>query len=260
MSKYSEKNKKELDPSRDFGADIKANYRYCILSSPRSGSTLLGRMLYETRMAGDPQEYLNPRLLAYERDRTNNQQMGLQTFLNSIQKRRTSPNGVFGIKSHYHQLLGALRITKPDERTLKWLKQYQGLVWIRRRDRIAQAVSQAVGLATQVWSSEDPKYNEVKNTDLKLSDAQLFNALSAIGRDDLGWESLIKAGKLEVLEVWYEDLAANYAEESMRVIRYLGLEDQVPNIPPPPLEKQSSPQNEKFARQLLDFLGANKAP
>lgn len=55
----STKNIKELSLERDFPGPFPIRTRYAILSSPRSGSTLLARMLFATGMAGDPIEPKN---------------------------------------------------------------------------------------------------------------------------------------------------------------------------------------------------------
>ncbi len=61
----TEKHIREMGPERDFAGETPVAQRYGILSSPRSGSTLLGRFLHETKLAGDPEKQsgeLNERL------------------------------------------------------------------------------------------------------------------------------------------------------------------------------------------------------
>ena len=249
----SEKHQREMSPERDFLDETPVKQRYGILSSPRSGSTLLGRFLHETKVAGDPQEYFNPPLLALERQRSGNEKLGMNQFLQLMEKRRTSPNGVFGIKMHYHQLLGVFQTNKPTPKVVECLRKLDKLIWIRRRDRIGQGISQAVGMRTNVWSSEDSRFN--RNPEVNIHPFDCVRALQIVGRDDAGWELLIKRTGLSVHEVWYEDLVSDYEGQGRRVLGHLGLSDQVPTLPSQPIEKQSGALNDRLRRELHAYLG-----
>ena len=248
----SDKHRRELSPDRDFPA-TPVRMRYAILSSQRSGSTMLGRVLYETKLAGDPQEYFNPPLLALERKRTGNAALTMGQFMQAMERRRTSPNGVFGLKTHYAQLLAAFNTDKPNENVLRFLRRAEKLIWIRRRDRIGQAISQAVAIKTNVWSSEDSRFQ--REPDVKIHPFELINTLRIVSRDDVGWEQLIPAAKLQVHEVWYEDLVNDYENQARAVLRYLGIDKDVLVIPPPPLERQGGELNERLRREFHAYLG-----
>lgn len=249
--RITEKNMREMSPERDFANAAPVQRRYAILSSPRSGSTLLGRALHGTGLAGDPQEYFNPPLLAVERERAGKPEMGFNQFLKTMEKRRTSPNGVFGIKMHYSQLLQACGTQKPNENVVRYLKSMNKLIWIRRRDRLAQAVSHAVAAKTNVWSSEDSRFQ--KEPDITVHPYACVNALNIISREDFGWEQLLPAAKLQALEVWYEDLVADYDAQMKRVMDWLGLD--IASIPAPPLERQGGKLNEKLRQDTVAYLG-----
>lgn len=249
----SDKHIREMSPERDFPGENPVKLRYGILSSPRSGSTLLGRFLHETKMAGDPQEYFNPPLIALERKRSGNDKLNLNQFLRLMEKRRTSPNGLFGMKMHYSQLLSVFRTPKPNANVVNFLRKLDKLVWIRRRDRIGQAISQAVAMKTNVWSSEDSRFE--RNPDVNIHPYECIETLRIVSRDDAGWEHLIKVAKLPVQEVWYEDFVADYETQARASLRYLGIEQDVPVIPAPPLERQSGELNERLKRELVAYLG-----
>ncbi len=251
--RISDKNRREMSEERDFAQSVPVVSRYCILSSPRSGSTLLGRMLYETGLAGDPQEFLNPPLIAIERERSGNDTLDWNGFLQLMEKRRTSPNGVFGIKLHFSQMLSAFRSRQVTPGMVKMLKGFNHLIWIRRRDRLRQGISQAVGMHTQVWSSEDSN-----SVDLSAGDIHPFQVLRAtvgVSHDDHAWEQLIPQAGLDVLVIWYEDLVDNYEAESRRVLTHLNLQEMVEDIPEPPLKRQATEVNEEIRQALLAYLG-----
>ncbi len=251
--RISDKNRREMSPERDFPGETPVQLRYCILSSPRSGSTLLGRMLYETKCAGDPQEYFNPPLLSIERERSGEPKLNLNELMKHMERRRTSPNGVFGMKLHYSQMLGAFRSPRPNEAMVRMLKRFNSLIWIRRRDRAAQAISQIVAQHTQVWSSEDARHGAAR--ELKIHPYECVRALQMVAGDDFGWERLIAAAGLKVHQVWYEDLVADYDAQSRAVLRHLGIDSQVDSIPAPPLEKQAGEANEKLRARWMKYMG-----
>ena len=249
----TEKHKREMSPERDFAGATPVVQRYGILSSPRSGSTLLGRFLHETGVAGDPQEYFNPPLIVLERQRSGNEKLNMNQFMRVMEGRRTSPNGLFGIKMHYSQLLGVFRTNQPNENVVNFLRKLDKLVWIRRRDRIGQAISQAVAIRTNVWSSEDSRFE--RNPNVKVHPYECVAALNVVARDDAGWEQLIRQAALTVHEVWYEDLVKDYENQGRQVLRHLGIDGQVPAIPQQPIEKQSGELNQRLRHELHAYLG-----
>jgi trehalose 2-sulfotransferase len=219
--------------------------RYGILSSQRSGSTLLARALFETRQAGDPLEYFNLRLLALARKQTGNQFLTPIEFMRLMELRRTSPNGIFGMKIHYEQMLRAFQSNVLNDKMTEFLRSHQHLFWIRRRDRLRQAVSLAIATHTNSWSSEEPAMSAGS-----ISLLDCIHALQAISFQDFGWEQIIKAAKLKVRVIWYEDLISDY-EGTCRLV----LQDLKLDIPPPQIERQSTENNDRLHRKLVDYLG-----
>jgi LPS sulfotransferase NodH len=237
---FSPKNLLEMNRDRDF-PQSPVRMRYCILSSQRSGSTLLARMLFMTRQAGDPLEYFNLRLL------------GLTPieFMRLMELRRTSPNGVFGMKVHYEQMLRAFQSNAPNQKMIEFLGNQDHLLWMRRRDRLRQAISLAVATHTNSWSSEEPQ----KASAISVSCLDCINSLQAISFQDSGWEQLISAAKLKVRVIWYEDLISDYEGTCRLMLRDLNLESVIANIPPPPIERQSGAVNERLHAELVKYLG-----
>jgi trehalose 2-sulfotransferase len=247
----SPKNLLEMNSDRDFPRNTPARTRYCILSSQRSGSTLLARMLFHTRQAGDPLEFFNLRLLRLAQVQTGNQSLTPIEFMRLMESRRTSPNGVFGMKIHYEQMLRAFQSNMPSQKMIEFLRKQHHLFWMRRRDRLRQAVSHAVATQTNSWSSEEPP----KATASSVSCLDCINSLQAISFQDFGWEQLIRAAKLQVRIIWYEDLISDYEGTCRLVLRDLKLENAVPTIPPPPIQRQSGAVNNQLFAELTEYLG-----
>jgi trehalose 2-sulfotransferase len=248
---FSTKNLLEMSSDRDFPRQTMVRSRYCILSSQRSGSTLLARMLSKTQQAGDPLEYFNLRLLQLGRAQTGNQSLTPFEFLRLMESRRTSPNGIFGMKLHYEQMLRAFQSDIPNRNMIEFLRSHQHLFWIRRRDRLRQAISLAVATHTNSWSSEEP---QTANTG-SISCFDCIRSLQAISFQDIGWEELIRVAKLQVNIIWYEDLVSEYEKTCHLALRYLNLQNVISNIPSPPIERQSGILNDRLYAELVTYLG-----
>jgi trehalose 2-sulfotransferase len=246
---FSPKNLLEMSRNRDFPGNAPVRVRYGILSSQRSGSTLLARMLFETGQAGDPLEYFNLRLLAIARKQTGNQFLTPIEFKRLMEMRRTSPNGVFGMKIQYEQMLRAFQSNGPNEKITEFLRSHQHLFWVRRRDRLRQAISLALAMHTNSWSSEEPP--KVPPGSIHLLDC--IHALQVISFEDFGWAKLISTAKLNVRVIWYEDLIADYEGTCRPLLRDLNLE--IPKIPPPPIKRQSTRVNDQLHIDLVQYLG-----
>jgi len=181
---------------------------YFICSIPRSGSTLLSYLLRDSGVMGVPHEYLHPtvhlpvlarRFQSIRQDGT----VDIDLYLRQLHKRRSTTNGIFGLKAHFSQLFPLLHIPAIA-------KSFEGawLIRIRRRDLIRQAISYYTADVTGVWSTLDaasladvppPEYNGVA----------ISQYLSTILAEDEGWEGLLADRKSSVLNVWYEDLVSD---------------------------------------------------
>ena len=250
----STKNIMEMSRERDFPGACRVRTKYAILSSPRSGSTLLARMLFETRMAGDPLEYLSPYLLTLGRQQTGKTNLSYQDFVELMVSRRTSENGLFGMQIHYSQFLSAFTSGKITADMIKFIRGFDKLIWVRRRDRLRQAVSFAIARHTKAWSSEEETTIDLSNA-AEIHPVQSVKALSTVCASDAGWEMLIKALNLNVYVLWYEDLADDYQEQSLGALRYLGLDVEATKIPDPPIRRQTTDLNEQVLEHLITYLG-----
>ena len=69
------------------------------------------------------------------------------------------------------------------------------------------------------------------------------------------FEQLIKRAALNVHEIWYEDLVSDYEGQGRLILKYLGINEQVPTIPAHPIEKQSGELNERLRHEVHAYLG-----
>src|SRR3954451_22170749 len=135
-------------PRREGEPDIV----YMLASIPRTGSTFLSHALWQTGCLGAPLEYLNFEKTGpyYFAAHSADAQMRLWR---SLLHRRTSPNGVFGIKIFPAQLQ---MLTQQNPALLAALRPTR-IVYLDRRDRGAHIVSLARASLSGVWRKEQEK-------------------------------------------------------------------------------------------------------
>lgn len=228
--------------------------RYLICSTPRSGSTLLGDLLTTTGVAGVPMEYFNEvNIEAFFKRQNRN--MGLSDYLTAIQSLRSTPNGVFGFKAHFGQVTSALRSAGTNE-IAPFLNQFDKFIFIRRRNKLAQAVSWNKALQTGRWSS---LHNHVEAPDLpvKFDPEGISSCLNRVMRGEREWEAALKQVGRTYHSVQYEDLAEDPAAEIAAILAYCGIQEAY-TPPRPRLEKQRDSTNKELERKFLAFVSDGK--
>src|SRR5688572_1200515 len=120
---------------------------YMLATVPRTGSTWFSHLLWETGCLGAPLEYLNfdPNGPYYFAANSPSMQLDLWR---SVLRRRTSPNGVFGLKCFPTQLQ-AMKDNNPD---LLGQISPGRIVYLGRRDRAAHIASLARAAMSGIWN------------------------------------------------------------------------------------------------------------
>lgn len=228
-------NREMMDFSRDIQASHQVKVRYSILSSPRSGSTLLARALYNTGLAGDLHEYLNPSAIAAYQASQNNGQVNINDYLKDIEARRTSANGYFGLKVHYFHLA---RLAKSKDSALQIVKNFllsqNKLIFITRRNKIAQSVSYYIAQQSGRWTSEHERY--MKNNDdfhFIFDPLALTRCLQRIIDDDESWRSVLRLSGKPYLEIIFEDFIDTYEDHIKQIFDYLEIKPTISDLSRP---------------------------
>lgn len=130
---------------------------YMFASVPRTGSTFLSHLLWRTGCLGAPLEYLNflPSGPYHFVSGSPDKQI---TLWRSLLHRRTSPNGVFGVKCFPAQMKelhqGHRAVFSEVMATLVPRDNEPRIVQLKRRDRNAHAISYARAALSGVWRKE----------------------------------------------------------------------------------------------------------
>jgi trehalose 2-sulfotransferase len=226
----------------EFDEAVEPKVSYMICSVPRSGSSLLCEMLANTLHAGMPAEYFRPdRIETFER------RWGVEGFdeyRRALLERKTSPNGVFGLKVHWAQYA-----TTVEDRDPTSLFPNLRFVYIRRADRVRQAISWVRAFQTGSWSTlvgpETPPEAVFDRDDIERKIARLR-------RDEEGWEDLFRRHGISPYRMTYEDLAESPEGAAHRVLSLLGVELPAGfDFDPPLMERQSDELSEKWAARYL---------
>ena len=213
---------------------------YLLASVPRAGSTHFSHVLWQTGCLGAPLEYLNfepagPYGFAAE---SGSAQLDLW---HSAMRRRCSPNGVFGLKAFPMQLQqlertnpalleGVLAAMLPRDRPRR-------IVYLRRRDLLAQTVSYARATMSGVWRSDQEGAGSAAPD---YSQEQLEAAERGILFQQNVWERMFDDLRIDPLELWHEDVLADRAAAVRHVAEYLGVAvDPAAAVQIPEIRKQS---------------------
>jgi LPS sulfotransferase NodH len=222
---------------------------YVIASSPRSGATLLCDLLRQTRLAGLPDEY-KPRSAWPGRYHAE--------YFWEFRDDRCTPNGVFGVKLMWFQLLeldGDIQyygVSDHPERHAR-ITHFLGnvrYVRLRRRTRIEQALSWLKARMTGQWAvlpDETPAGWPRPPTRVAVD-----RTLALLEAQEAAWDEFIAGGRDEQIEVIYEDLVGDPAATVARVFESLDLDTRPPAAFPTHLVSPRDAEIEQLARRYLD--------
>jgi trehalose 2-sulfotransferase len=235
---------------------------YLVLATPRSGSTLLGQGLQASRLAGDPKEFFGHKMSFWmERWRTPT----LPAYLARLSQARATPNGVFGAKLLYRQLLHLESLARrepeladlPLPEILDRFFPNLHLVWVTREDKVRQAVSWFKARQTGVWGQDQGQSTPKLGRAWRLGDEPLqpgelafdYDGLATLVRqaeaEDAAIGQFFAASGIEPFRVIYEEFSPRYEETIFALLRWLG-------VTPPPDLALPDPRTVRLADDRTD--------
>ncbi len=255
---------------------------YVVCSTQRSGSTFLCRLLASTGVAGNPQEYFEARaetgspphpgyFLAglprtgvgirddgrptdapeYSDLRTVD---GWEAHLERTFRLGTTGNDVFAVKLMWNQLpdMEQHAAAVPEFAGLTGSDLLDGLfghptyVWVRRRDKVRQAISLWRALQTRTWRAEHPAAGD-DNPRLSYSFEGIEHLRRRLSADDEAWERFFLHSLIAPLELVYEDdVSPQPARAVARVLAHIGIEPPPGWTPDAGMAQQSDELNEEW--------------
>lgn len=225
---------------------------YMLATVPRTGSSWLSHLLWQTGCLGAPLEYLNFEAGPYA---FANAMPPLQDQIwRSVQHRRTTPNGVFGFKAFPMQL-EALQEVNPALLQSVMTQVMAGappkIVYLQRRDRVAHTVSYARAILSGIWRAEQEA--GASGAEPEYSQADLEGAERWIEIHQGAWEEMFRDLRLTPLTLWYEDVVADPTGAVAKVANYLGVTiDPAAAIAVPEVRKQDETHSLRWAAQYAE--------
>jgi LPS sulfotransferase NodH len=254
---------------------------YLVCATQRSGSTLLCELLKGTEVAGVPdeyfeelrstglprqaREYFEPPHVAHIADALTVSDPGraeepgdFEGWFSYVLKRGTTPNGVFGAKMmwNYFDDFRARIAELPGLDTLLFTEALDTvfpnlrIIFVRRRDKLAQAVSLWKAIQTQQWR------NEAEGERDQLEAAYDYEALKflveELHRWDARWEDWFYATGRQPIRVIYEEFVGARAATIGRVLDELGIDPPEPAGERGPMKRQADDLSHDWVARFRD--------
>ena len=216
---------------------------FAVCAIPRCGSSLLCELLTLSGAAGAPTEFFDRTQM--EMFRSAWRADTFDEYLKMLLAKKTSPNGVFGFKVHYSQLTDSFGGRDP-----RGVFPNLRFIYLKRRNRVRQAVSFAIAMQTNQWASDhDPPADEPA-----FNREQIDDLLQWIERDERSWELFFDQYRIRPLRLFYEELVSSMESTVVDVLRYLGVELPASRrIGPPTLERQADDRSEHWVARYLEL-------
>ena len=234
---------------------------YLVCATQRSGSTLLCELLSATEVAGAPDEYFEalratgmprqPRQyfeepsVAHIAERLPPIDPGeperpgqFEGWFRYVLQRGTSRNGVFGAKMMWNYFddfrarvgelpgLGELTFTEALDEVFPQLR----IIFVRRRDKVPQAVSLWKAIQTQQWRTDseatDGRSAANRTPELSYDFEAIGYLLEQLHRWDARWEDWFHATEREPIRIFYEEFVESRAVTVGRVLDELGIDPE----------------------------------
>jgi trehalose 2-sulfotransferase len=245
---------------------------YFICCDARTGSSLLAGTLRLTEVAGKPFEYfgraeIDKPWLRYELRVPDDEPFtDFRNWRDYILRAGSEPNGIFGASVHWFQFENALSTfdmpppaeARADRRPIEVLRAFfpdLRLIWLRRKNIVAQAISHYVAIKTGEWHRRSSSASTIRAPsadqaerlapyDFSAIDWQVKSAIVASG----GWRAVLAESKEPPLELTYEEVSTDLAGTVKKVLDHLGVSLGSTPVPPPLLLKQASDWSAELER------------
>jgi LPS sulfotransferase NodH len=188
--------------------------RYLILSTPRTGSTMLSRRLNATDQLGYVHEWLNWEFMMHTIRRFGHGELPIAEYIKIIDRATTSPTGIFGVNIHVHQV--RFLLSKGFD---VFSLGFERIYWLERADRTAQAYSWAKAFKSKCWSREmELALGFTNGLQIEITPLETARFLTGICEDTAYYRDHIASRRAIDREFCYEDLASDRCRLAVNTI------------------------------------------
>lgn len=168
---------------------------FVVCSTQRSGSSLLCKLMRQTRVMGSPGEHLP---IPKVRKHAESNGMQLMESAMKILEDSASKNRVSGVKFHYHQFIQFSQYLNLNEIITDpvW-------IYIDRRDLLGQAISLTRAWQTRKFSS---KHEAIEGKGEEYDFREIMKAGLFLSQEKSLWEWFFASNQIIPFRVIYEDL------------------------------------------------------
>jgi len=232
---------------------------YVICCVQRTGSWLLAHTLSDTGYAGRPSDYFDG---AERQARTREWGLpsgDLTTYARAVRERATTPNGVLGSKmmwNDFDRLRSAVRSPDGTDPGLEFMRTTfpnAQFVWLRRADKVRQAISWWRADVTNQWGLRPDQEAEQPALDVE-------RVLALVGfaqRCEDGWRQWFAATGGQPCQVLYEDLAGDRLTVANDVLEFLRLPPlAAASLPPVRYRQQADSLTDRYAELVSSAMSA----
>ena len=240
---------------------------YVICTSPRSGSTLLCKLLARTGVAGNPASYFHrPSIAAWcnalslTRDASAPKRDVLDMVFQAAIAEGSLETGIFGLRLQRHsfdffaQNLALLHAEfSSDAQRLHAAFGRTSFIHLTRQDKVEQAVSHVKAEQTGLWhmAPDGTELERLAPPGTPAYDADQIRARFIELTDyDRGWESWFEAQEIEPLYITYEMLSGDPIDTLRRVLDHLGLDRAAAHGVKPEVAKLADGINRDWAARF----------
>lgn len=199
----------QLGDEYDFPLFIGKPRLFIVATTPRSGSHFLCHNFRRTGVFGCPLEYFaEGRFKDWAKKSSSNLPHETLSF---IMSKRTSMNGLFGVKCHWPQFINFNHDLISD-----YLNLSTPFIRISRNDIVSQAVSWNIAEQTKSWISF-----QIPTREPRYCFEGILNAYQSIQNEKKSWSSYFLANRNPVLELIYEEFVGDIGAAFKSVSEFL---------------------------------------
>ena len=192
---------------------------YAICTEPRSGSTLLVRLLRSTGLLGQPTEFFNPETMRNTWGIMDYPEDG-DSQIEAIPRLGATSNGIYGVKVFSRDA--------EAHASKRWLLRLPGLslIYLERLDMLGQALSHVRASQTRQWMANLPQLAQTYyNRD------QITQELRRLAWASTRWRYFFASNGLPVLHLFYEQITQAPQATVDAIARTVGVTEPVPIDP-----------------------------
>lgn len=194
--------------------------RILLMSEPRTGSTLLAGLLSQVGAGDATEEMFHPEACLEHHLTARN----ALSYLRKIALQRATPEGYFSCKIHFQQFAALFETSEYHGH--EFLNYFQSFIITRRRDHIAQAISEYFAMKSGHWNSKSENLN--KDQSAYIYDKSDLEPMTQILNrqiiEENGWLHIINTLKINTLHVYYEDLILHPTSVMRTITNHLNMD------------------------------------